>query len=415
MKKVFSFIRSMRFGMILLLLVIACSLIGSLIPQGEPAMSYVRAYGAGTANLLISAGFTDIFHTWYFIGLEVLLCLNLILCSILRFPSAVRHMDTLRRQAEAKQEMDFRLAPGDAGKIREHLLRMHFHEKDSLYTRNGIGAYGSFLVHLSILMVLLFGSLALLTPQVKDQTVMPGSSLTLDDGTVIKCLSFHIEDGEGRLDYASVLQMTSPDGGTVREQEVRVNEPMTFGGYKIYQQTYGTAGQLTARNLADGTEDTFTLTEPCFLSIDSKNGIYFNALYPGYVEEEDGSYTLITSTALGYGNPVYSVDSITEGSAVSVLAFPGETMQIGDITFTFNDPVEYPGLRIKRVSLLLYGLLYFSFGLMVAALYLTFFLAPVCVRVEEDGCAIVSGKSQEGLGIALQALITKQNETGGSL
>ena len=415
MKKVFSFMRSMRFGMILLILVMACSLIGSLIPQGEPAMRYVRAYGAGNANLLLAVGFTDIFHTWYFIGLEVLLCLNLILCSILRFPSAMRHMETLKKQAKAKEEMDFCLAPGEAERIREHLLRMHFHKQDSLYTKNGTGAYGSFLVHLSILMVLLFGSLALLTPQVKDQTVMPESSLTLEDGTVIECLSFHIEDGDGRLDYASVLRITSPDGRTTREQEIRVNEPMTFGGYKIYQQTYGTAGRLTARNLADGTEDTFTLTEPCFLSIDSKNGIYYNALYPGYVEEEDGSYTLITSTALGYGNPVYSIESITDGSAVSVLAFPGETMQIGDITFTFKDPVEYPGLRIKHVSLVLYGFLYFSFGLMVAALYLTFFRAPVCVRVEEDGYCIVSGKSQEGLEIALQTLISKQNEPGGTL
>ena len=44
----------MTFGMILLVLVIACSLAGSLIPQQETAMTYVNAYGANTATLLIA-------------------------------------------------------------------------------------------------------------------------------------------------------------------------------------------------------------------------------------------------------------------------------------------------------------------------------------------------------------------------
>ena len=83
----------MTFGMILLVLVIACSLAGSLIPQQETAMAYVSAYGTNTATLLIALGLTDVFHTWYFYALEILLCLNLVLCSILRFPRTLRSAD----------------------------------------------------------------------------------------------------------------------------------------------------------------------------------------------------------------------------------------------------------------------------------------------------------------------------------
>ena len=86
MKKIGQLLRSMRFGMILLGGIIACSLAGSLIPQGDRPMTYVRAYGATTAQFFINLGFTDIFHTWYFCTLEILLCGNLILCSIIRFP-----------------------------------------------------------------------------------------------------------------------------------------------------------------------------------------------------------------------------------------------------------------------------------------------------------------------------------------
>ena len=64
MKKVLSFFRSMTFGMILLVIVMALSLAGSLIPQQEAAMTYVNAYGSQTAMLLLGLGFTDIFHTW---------------------------------------------------------------------------------------------------------------------------------------------------------------------------------------------------------------------------------------------------------------------------------------------------------------------------------------------------------------
>ena len=69
----------MRFGMLLLVLVMICSLVGSLIPQGEEAMTYVRAYGADPARWIMALGLEDIFHTWYFYLLELLLCGNLIL------------------------------------------------------------------------------------------------------------------------------------------------------------------------------------------------------------------------------------------------------------------------------------------------------------------------------------------------
>ena len=89
----------MRFGMILLAGIIACSLAGSLIPQGESAMTYVQAYGAKTAKIVIDIGFTNIFHSWYFCMLEILLCGNLILCSIIRFPKTRRMFREMKRKA----------------------------------------------------------------------------------------------------------------------------------------------------------------------------------------------------------------------------------------------------------------------------------------------------------------------------
>ena len=400
MKKLFAFLRSMRFGMLLLVLVMAFSFAGSLIPQGEDAMTYVRAYGATAAGLLLRTGLTDVFRAWYFIALLVLLCGNLVLCSIVRFPAARRAFDRLKEEAR-DAEPDRPVKPGGAERVRGLLRKERFRRDGAVWFINGAGAYGSFLTHLSILLVLLFGSLALATPVVTDTTVLPGEAVALDGGVRVECLSFRIEDETGRLDYASRLRVT--DGKEAVEREIRVNEPLRFKGYKIYQQTYGTAGRVRVFNSANGAEETFSLTEPAFLSIDGRNGVYFRALYPGYLKGEDGSYTLITSSSMSYADPVYEVQSVTDGSAASVLAFPGETLTIGDISFTFLEPEEYPGLRIKKTSALLYACLYASFTLMVAALWLCFFAAPVCVRVEEEGYAVVSPKPQEGLLLRLQA------------
>ena len=242
MKKVLSFFRSMTFGMILLVIVMALSLAGSLIPQQEAAMTYVNAYGSQTAMLLLGLGFTDIFHTWYFYTLEILLCLNLMLCSILRFPKTRKAGERLKRRAqEAALDKPFHYIE-EYQKITSYLSAVHFTKAETsngalVYTKHLMGFYGSFFVHLSILLVLLFGSLVLMTPKVTDQTVMPGEALTLSDGTTITCDSFHIQDETGKLDYASVLTAASPDGKQSKTQEIRVNEPMRFGSYKIYQQT----------------------------------------------------------------------------------------------------------------------------------------------------------------------------------
>ena len=404
MRRSLRFFRSMRFGMILLVLVMALSVVGSLIPQKEQAMTYVRAYGAEKATLLMALGWNDLFHTWYFLALEGLLCINLLLCSILRFPRTVHAGEQLMKTAEDSSTE----TPCDSAQLqrmKEFLLSHGFRKRNAatgeVYTRHFLGFYGSFLTHLSILWVLLFGSLVLMTPQTEDLTVMPGESLVLSDGTRILCESFHIEDGQGKLDYASTLHAISADGKQEKIQEIRVNEPMRFGNYKVYQQTYVTAGRVRIVNHATETEDTLFLTESCFLSIDGQNGVYFEALYPGFVQDDDGNYTLVTNTSGSYPDPVYRIQTIAEGMSTSVLAFPDETLSLGEIDFTFLLPAEYPGLRIKHVSSVFYGALYFGFGLMIAALYLCFFMVPAAVSVREDGYSVVSPKEVQEIREAL--------------
>ena len=411
MKKVLRYLRSMQFGMLLLVLVMACAFAGSMIVQQREPMEYVNRYGETWARIILAAGLNDVFSAPYFVALMAALCLNLTLCSIVRLPKTVRAGKALLERAsktETLKPLDKDQAEKLAGYFQSRHYRCHEQEDRRVFSRNFAGFYGSFLTHLSFLLILAVGAAAILTAEVTDQTVMPGETLTLGDGTRITVEAFQIVDKTGTLDYASRLIAESADGLKKAEKEIRVNEPLSFEGYKIYQQTYGTAGSVRIDNLTNGASEVLMLTESCFLTLDGRNGMFFQALYPGYVTAEDGSVTLITSTSGSYDDPVYDILSVAEGEMTPVLAFPDETLTIGDVSFTLLEPVSYPGLRIKHMNTAVLGALYAVFALLVAALYLCFFVNPVAVRITEDGYAVLSTKPQTGLMIELDALLEEE-------
>ena len=85
-------------------------------------------------------------------------------------------------------------------------------------------------------------------------------------------------------------------------------------------------------------------------------------------------------------------------------ALPGDSVTIGPLRYSFETPVEYPGLRIKYTPPIVNALLFFSFALMIAGLYMTFFMQPVLVKVDDSGYAVGGGKS-EGISLDLRALL----------
>lgn len=397
----------MTFGMILLVLIAACSVAGSLIPQQREAMEYVSRYGADAAEWIMRLGLHDVFSAPYFIVLMAALCLNLLLCSVIR---VVKLRGAGKRLQAAAAAMERKPAPAD--QLHAYFARRGYRKTKqgsvTLYSKYAVGFYGSFLSHLALIVLLVVGAATVYGADVQDRTVMPGQTLTLEDGTTLTVNAFQIEDETGRLDYASRIVMKDGKGNESPQTVVRVNEPLRFGGYKVYQQTYGTAGAVTVVNAQTGGSDTLSLTEPVFLTLDGRNGVYYNALYPGYTQAEDGGVTLITSTSGAYHDPVYDLRVVSGGQTAPVLAFPGETVTIGDVSFTMEAPVSYPGLRIKYLSGAILGALYASFAFIVAALYVCFFMRPVCVAVGEDGFAVASPKPQLGLQLELESLVGEE-------
>ena len=405
----------MTFGMILLGLILLCSFPGSVIAQGNTPDWYVKTY-PDWHGIILTLGLDDVFGSWYFIALLILLCLNLTLCSLIRIRSVVKASKEASSHAASRKTATF-LSAENTAQLRD-LLDSRRYKKETfgettVYSKNAIGWYGSFITHLAILLTVLFGAAALYLPKVTDQTCIPGEQLIMEDGAAIAVESFRIENEAGELDYASVIEISLPDGRNSGKERISVNYPLSFGGYKVYQQTYGTAGAVTVRNQTTGGEDRFVLSEMCFLSLDSINGVWFEALYPGYIRDESGNFTLITQTSGSYADPVYQVLLASEGVYTPVMVFPGETLTVGGVDFTFEEPVEYPGLRIKKTPEAVNTLLFAAFGLMVLGLWFCFFQTPSIVVVREEGYT-VAGPKPQGLEMELAALFesdTRNEET----
>ena len=412
MKKIWNFLRSMRFGIVLLALIALCSIAGSVIPQGREVAWYAQNY-PGFHPTLLALKLDNVFESWYFIVLLVLLCLNLTLCSLVRVAALIKDKRMIERAGRLPDET--LLTPEGVEKLRAH-LKNELHCKETpvadgaVYSKRLWGRYGTFLTHLAILLTVVFGAAALYLPTITDQTCMPGEAITMPDGTRIAVDSFRIENDKGELDFSSEITVTLPDGRQSEQTPIKVNHPMHFGPYKVYQQTYGTAGSLTGENLATGATEDFTLTESVFLTLDGQSGLWYDALYPGYVQDADGNITLINNMVGSYEDPIYQAQLAQDGEYISILAFPGDVFEVGGMRFRFNDPIDYPGLRIKHTPTAVNVLLLAAFLLMTAGLFITFFLQPVLVKTDAEGYA-VGGAKREGMRLHLGALLENEERT----
>ena len=406
------FLRSMRFGIILLCLIAVCSVVGSVIPQGREMAWYVEAYPKSHV-LLFALRLDNMFGNWYFIVMMSLLALNLTLCSLVRITKVIDAGKNLLPNA-AKSANTRALSREQAEYLEANLeatgCRRSEHGTARVYSKNLFGRYGSFITHLSILLTIIFGAAGLYLPQVVDMNCLPGEAVTMPDGTEIAVESFYIENDEGQLDFTSDISISLGTNGQTKDGSIRVNYPLSCGPYKVYQQTYGTAGQISVTNLETGGTDSFVLTDYAFLSLDGVNGLWFLSLYPDYYLGPDGSIEPVTSSYGRYENPVYFVQIADNGSESLELMLPGEYIELAGLGFTLEPPVEYPGLRIKYTPPIVNTLLFAAFALMILGLFVTFFMQPVIVKVDDEGYTVL-GPKPEGTAIHIQEILNDYEVT----
>ena len=393
MKKLLRFVRSMRFGLILLLPVLVCTVLGSVIPQGESESVYASMY-PHSYHLILGLGLHRIFSTPLFLLLTFLFGVNLTFCSFFQLKAVPGRLESAVRRA-AESGGGIPVPEEKREKLISWLRKRGWKEnaeKNGVYVSPRAGWYGSVITHFALLGVLLGAAGAFGLNSVSDHTLLPGDN-ELPGGIRIRLDDFQIRDEEGRIEYTSTLEVTGADGRSSGVRDIRVNRPLRFGANKYYQQSYGAAGKLSVVVKATGEEYPVYMTEQGMISVGGADGIWYDNVYPGYVQDEDGNITIITQTNGEYPDPVYYIITVRDGAMSPMLAFPGEYTETGDAEYRFEDPVMYPEIRVKTTPVWVYVILYASFLLLVLGLWFCFFTPAAVIAVSDRAAAVVNRRS----------------------
>ena len=398
MKKVWKFLGSMRFALILLVILAAACAGGSFIPQGLSYEQYAELWSPRTAGLILALRLDDVFHAWWFLLLTAFLCGNLLLCNLTRLPQLLA-----RTRAAAD--------PTKTGKA--DLCLEGIEDPDALFAalrmprpverrdaegrtlrfsvQNRIGLWGAWVCHLGILLLILGFALGQMTKEEYSVYGIPGETKQLGQTDYwVSIHDFQVERGaDGSVEqYTAAVTMldVSGEGEALAEDTVAsVNHPGSAFGFKLFQNATGDAARYSVRR------DGETVQEGV-LCVGENAQLLETPLQLGLTavlwDEAAGERSV-----QGYAYMIYVNNELY---TMNVQA-PGES--IPDFTpyeVSFSDGQSYTLLQVKRdrfTPLALAGGLITLLGLLLAFYLQTRKLWAV---QNEDGSWTVCGSSPKG-------------------
>ncbi len=321
---------SVRFGIVLLVLLALACMVGMLIMQ-QSVEGFDKYYAELTPSQKLvygSLGFFDIYHTWYFNALLLVLSLNIVLSSIDHFPGAWKYISRKKLEAsrpyilKQKQHASFMLegesrealAARIAAATRSVGLKARLTERGArsfVFAEKGawnrLGAYG---VHVALLVVFLgffltaqyghTGQMALEPGQSSKELTMLSfkldqvSNVSVRLPFTVECTDIQQElinrDGPiqamNTRDWLTRIRIKVETGE--HEGLVHLNAPFDYRGYRFFQSSFVQTGhartitlRLTPQNGAEAQEVTINRNGSARLA-DGTEVEYLN-FYPDFV------------------------------------------------------------------------------------------------------------------------------------
>lgn len=281
----------MRTAIVLLLMLAAASVVGSVLPQIPNSPRRVAAYRLDHpvwGDIFQAAGAFDVFGSWWFALITGLLVVSLVACLVPRSralvrtarqrPIHARELDAFPSHAELAVRSDPSTAVAAAARI---LRRKGFRvevdrEAGSVAAEKGtLRELGSLTFHWAALLLLIVVIVGKGTGYVGFATIVEGTTwtdarLNFDgdvrtgrffadgfSGTEITLVDYQdaFRATGAPMDFRSVVRLAAPDG-TTADATVSINHPVSFNGIRIHQFGFGWAAVVRieqgARVLYDG-------------------------------------------------------------------------------------------------------------------------------------------------------------------
>lgn len=379
--KLWHLLTSMRFGMLLMLVMAALALVGTLLmqmPSGVAADPESRASWLGTVRpryggwtgVLEQLGMFTVFTSVWFRATIMGLTISLLACSLHRLPgiwhTAMKPQVDVGgpffEHAPQHEQVHVRQSPAELGAVAVAVLRRHHyraivHDDGILHLyadRNRWASIGSLAGHLS-LVVILAGGIVGSTFGFRDDQFMiaegssaqvpgkPGLTVRLDAFRD----SYYAETG-APSDYASDLVVLR-DGQQVASQTVRVNEPLRYDDLSFFQSFYGAAALMSVTD-ASGTP---LLNEGVPLAWDSPDGLHRIGTF--MLPSRDLAVWIIGTS--GPDDPVVKPGQMRlevyrasgDGGLVTAQTVTqGRSAEVAGVTVLFERETQFTGLSISK-------------------------------------------------------------------
>ncbi|MCL4462158.1 MAG: cytochrome c biogenesis protein ResB [Nitrospirae bacterium] len=261
--RVLAVLSSLRLAISLFLILAFLTIFGTFIDQGRESSFYISQYGDNWGKWIVRLKVDDIYHSWYYVSLLSLLCINALSCVYNRFPITFKSMfrervnvsrEFLKKQREYR---DVSLseaslpAEGAEGHVKSVLTRKRYKvqtlqdgQETIVFGQKGVlGRIGSHTAHLSVIVILGGGLLGSLlgfrlfgTFYVHSTTFVPQGDFSL---RVNKFWIDHYPNGMIKS-YFSDLDVLK-QGKVVKHKVISVNHPLEYDGLRFYQASFGNA------------------------------------------------------------------------------------------------------------------------------------------------------------------------------
>ena len=364
--RILDFLSSVRVGVFFLILLVVLSMIGMLVVQQnvQGFDSYYTSLMPAQKIVYGYLGFFDIYHSWYFNFLLLLLSLNIVLASIDHFPTAWKYISQPKTEATKAWLKNQKYAESldkvvATEKIVEVFKKQGFKAKISekngrinIFGQSGsLNRIGAYFVHVALLTLFLGHFVALNTGFDADVRFEPAQvtneiqliqfnlanlsnpNADIQDRFNVQ-LPFSIEctdiqqkliDPKGSIeinntmDWRTQIKINDPSYSEIIA-DVSLNKPFSYRGYRFFQASAITEGKAREMKL-EITSD--SILEPIFVTL-SRNG---SVLLPDgtKLEYEKFSSDFVVgqqqATANEFKNPAVKMKITKNGETKSAYAF----------------------------------------------------------------------------------------------
>jgi cytochrome c biogenesis protein len=285
--KVWNFFSSVKVGVWLILITLVASAIGTIlpqemyIPQTMPADQYYQEQYGWVGKIYYQLGFNNLFSSWWYLLLMALIGVSLVICSLdrviplykaLKAQRVTRHEGFLNRQRLFG--ISTHINEEDLKKVKENLKAKRYHVReengDLLAEKNRFSRWGPYVNHIGLIIFLIGGMLRFIPGMYVDKVlwVREGETKVIPETNgeyFVKNNQFIKQDYSKNKDnkafdatidrvgmipknYQSNVTLYKAAKGTiigekpvlkkVEDFPIRVNHPLSFNGFSLYQVDY---------------------------------------------------------------------------------------------------------------------------------------------------------------------------------